>query len=637
MIENGYKKNQELYLLTCSDKIVEASKEFINLTGFDRSNFIGKSFQEICNFLKVNIIIKNDYINFDETYYIFTKQGKAKKVNISCQDLNFQKQKIYYFIDGQIKGEQTKMIEQQEKKLEAIIQNISDGLYTIDKNKNINLLNQGAKDFFCEPDKIKKLGDSFKSTIYYDSMENLIPIEKLPFNRIFSGEKLLDYRLKVSRPDGIFQYSISGSPVYDSLGNISMAIICTRDVTEVVNSEQEIKKQRKDLYKTLDSLNFPIACFSYPDFNILEINKNAYDFISLFSDIAGAELRDLNGKNITEYIKNFYCGNNYISINKMIKIKSPVYFRECIVKTRKKELYVNLLYQPVYDIKGEIDGFFIILVDITDEVIEKKNIQKSMDNQKEFFSFITHEFKTPLTTMNSTIQLLEHIYNHEMTENIKKYIKTLKKSTFQQLRLVNNLLDITRAEAGYLKTCKKNTEIVSLTRAITESINSYAKLKKIEICFCSDIKEKIVALDEEKYERILLNLLSNAIKFTPIGKLIYVSITPAINRINICVKDEGVGIPLDKQQIIFDRFGQASSKLTKQSEGTGLGLYLVKLLVKAINGEIDLISEENKGSTFIISLPDIKVKESEEKCLPELSDNRLVQSLQIEFSNIYFE
>jgi two-component sensor histidine kinase len=164
------------------------------------------------------------------------------------------------------------------------------------------------------------------------------------------------------------------------------------------------------------------------------------------------------------------------------------------------------------------------------------------------------------------------------------------------------LLDITRYNTGHYKFNLENVDIVHISHAIVKSVDVYAKQKGIELIFSTDIKSKKMAIDEEKYERILLNLLSNAIKFTPTGKSIHVYTRCKDKNVIISIKDNGVGIPKSKQLIIFERFGQVDNSLTRQSEGTGIGLSLVKTLVEAMNGTIEVDSEKNKGSTFSFSV-----------------------------------
>ena len=264
-----------------------------------------------------------------------------------------------------------------------------------------------------------------------------------------------------------------------------------------------------------------------------------------------------------------------------------------------------------------------------------------MKIKDDFFSFISHEFKTPLTIIYAAIQALELICGSELSEKAKKFIGQIRQNSLRQLRLVNNLLEITKAENGYLKLYKKNIDIVFLTKAITESVMQYSKGKNVNLSFQSSLDKKLIAVDDEKYERILLNLLSNAIKFTPAGKNIFVRVYNRDKEVCIEVKDEGIGIPKQKQNLIFDRFRQVDCSLVRNAEGTGIGLALVKLLVNAMKGKIVIDSEEGRGTTFTIIFPDEKCFESDgntddgSKQAENSTDSRLIRIAEIELSDIY--
>jgi anti-sigma regulatory factor (Ser/Thr protein kinase) len=131
----------------------------------------------------------------------------------------------------------------------------------------------------------------------------------------------------------------------------------------------------------------------------------------------------------------------------------------------------------------------------------------------------------------------------------------------------------------------------------------YAKNKGITLEFDTESEEIFTAVDIDKVERIILNLLSNAIKFTPTGGFITVKVGKSENNVAISVKDTGPGIPKNMQAYVFDRFNQVNSSLTRESEGTGIGLSLVKSFVSLHKGKVELISEENKGCEFIVELP----------------------------------
>lgn len=272
------------------------------------------------------------------------------------------------------------------------------------------------------------------------------------------------------------------------------------------------------------------------------------------------------------------------------------------------------------------------------EIEQREVLEKSLVMKDEFISLISHEFKTPLNVIYSAIQLMECVYFDKVPNRVQELIGNIKQNTFRQLRLVNNLLDITRMNSGNIKLNMKNVDLVYISKAIIESIEVYAKQKNIEITFMSNVESLLIYTDEEKYERIILNLLSNAMKFTESQGKISITLDENIksNTVQIKVSDSGIGIPKEKQEIIFQKFGQVDNNLSRQAEGTGIGLFLVKLLVNALGGTIEVKSEIAEGTTFIINLP-IKMGEKENSAETELDiENKLVTEIKIQFSDIYF-
>jgi signal transduction histidine kinase len=277
----------------------------------------------------------------------------------------------------------------------------------------------------------------------------------------------------------------------------------------------------------------------------------------------------------------------------------------------------------------------------------RETIEAAMKVKDEFIYLITHEFKTPIAVISSVLQTIEAIFKAGIDERLARYLNMIKMNTNRQLRLVNNLLDITKLNSGYIKVNKRCVDIVYISRSIVNSVEVYAKQKQINLIFVTDFIEKKIYMDEEKFERIMLNLLSNALKFTSSRKNISVLLSVKKHKkkdfISVSVKDEGIGIPADKQKIVFDRFGQADTSLSRQAEGTGLGLHLVKLLVNVLEGEISLISDSKIGSTFTILLPAVEISPVDEDICPQINPQlisgheRIIQAVCIEFSDIYFD
>lgn len=271
------------------------------------------------------------------------------------------------------------------------------------------------------------------------------------------------------------------------------------------------------------------------------------------------------------------------------------------------------------------------------EKAQREILQQDLIRKDEFITLITHEFKTPINVIYSAIQLIEKIHIKNVSEPVKKLLGSMKRNTFRQIRLVNNILDITKLSSEEINLNLRKMDIVWITRFITQWVLDYAEQKDIDLDFESNVESRDLIIDNEVYERILLNLISNAIKFTPEGGTIMVSINEnkEDQTVDISVKDSGIGIAKDKYELIFKPFGQAENNLSRQAEGSGMGLALVKKLVEILGGSIKIESELEQGSTFTVTLPignDFKDKKSGN----QVDGDKLMNAINVEFSDIYF-
>lgn len=257
----------------------------------------------------------------------------------------------------------------------------------------------------------------------------------------------------------------------------------------------------------------------------------------------------------------------------------------------------------------------------------------------EFIANISHEFRTPLNIIFSTVQMFSENHNENNQLNSDKqnrYISIMKQNCYRLLRLVNNLIDITKIDSGFMELSLKNKNIVEVVENISLSTAEYVENMSRTIVFDTDVEEKIMAIDMEKMEKIILNLISNALKFTKPGDSIEIKVSDMGDTVEISVKDTGVGIPDDQLEKVFERFKQVDNLLSRRNEGSGIGLSLVKSFVEMQGGSISVISKQGEGSEFIIELPVKLIAEDNSK---EISDDAIyqakVEKIQIEFSDIY--
>jgi signal transduction histidine kinase/ligand-binding sensor domain-containing protein/CheY-like chemotaxis protein len=241
-----------------------------------------------------------------------------------------------------------------------------------------------------------------------------------------------------------------------------------------------------------------------------------------------------------------------------------------------------------------------------------------MDHLKSrFFANISHEFRTPLTLILGPI---EQLISGSYRENQKNMYLRIRHNAKRLLRLINQLLDLSRLEADKLQLKASPTDIVHITRSIIASFESMAKHRNINLIFRSDVENLLVWLDVDCYEKIINNLLSNAFKFSKTDSAITVDLNEkkpdeifSKGSVEIKISDQGKGIPEEQIKKIFDRFYQGEDDLSRSYEGSGIGLALVKELVGLHYGTIAVNSIEGKGTTFSVELPLGKDNLSEDK------------------------
>ncbi|MCM0650863.1 ATP-binding protein [Clostridium swellfunianum] len=356
-------------------------------------------------------------------------------------------------------------------------------------------------------------------------------------------------------------------------------------------------------------------------------------------------INDLKGRTIYDFVYEDDIEKIEDILNDISNKKSVVPFFETKIKVNNEIHHIETA--AAYFINNGKPAVLAILrdLDYKEQVKKlKEDVKKSSEllNESreynklitEFISNISHELRTPLNVILSAVQLLNMggVSNYP-EDKTKKYLNSMKQNCYRLLKLVNNFIDISKIDSGYLELNLQNYNIVNMVEDITLSVADYVNEKGITLTFDTDTEEKIMACDFDKIERIMLNLLSNAIKFTNPGDSIFVNFTDEGEVVTISVKDTGIGIPYDKQEIIFERFRQVDKSFTRNHEGSGIGLALVKSLIEMHGGTIKLNSSIGEGSEFIITLPAAAVSYDEFE--EENSYESNVERIKIEFSDIY--
>lgn len=641
------------YILSRDGIFVDAKDSFLKLTGYENKDIQQKTENDVFkNLLRINVNFKELSSHQGIHCYFINSSYEIMEANISINTYKESNEKYYVF----------------------------SGLCKFTLKGNIGFLDQlfnenhyglaiySSKDFI-----LLKYNEKYGNYLGkpFDKKESCIGLKLDQIIPDFSGSEwqkiwwniantresiyLEECNIGIGPMKGRYWENTISPVAVD--GTVKYIVSMLNDVTDKVEAKKQLEEQAKIITKNNKQLETIIE--GIDDYlsiidsngNYIKLNKfqkerydcdtnlSVHNFIDKNYQYYEWDGREISYDDLTEF--------RVLKGEKVIK-------RKVAMIRNDKRFYYEVSGIPIMDEDGSFLMGVLIHHDIT-ELIEKtilveyqkeellkfereKNevLQQSMEMKDEFISLVSHELRTPLNVINTAIQAMDYLYRDELPDKAKGYIKTIRQNIFRQLRLVNNLLDITRANSGRVKINKKNIDIVFITKAIVESVYSYASQKGIKITFVTKFDKKIIGMDDEKYERILLNLLSNAIKFTPEGKNIVVNLSNKKGSICVVVKDSGIGIPEEKQNIIFDRFGQVDSSLSRRAEGAGIGLSLAKRFVEALGGTITVKSRIGRGSTFTILLPNNKVKEENtESHMINLMDNRLVQLTKVEFSDIY--
>jgi signal transduction histidine kinase len=249
---------------------------------------------------------------------------------------------------------------------------------------------------------------------------------------------------------------------------------------------------------------------------------------------------------------------------------------------------------------------------------------------------MSHELRTPLNSILGFSDILARSEN--ITDKQKRFVRNIQTSGNNLMALINDLLDLAKIESGRMEIQIVECSLADLIERQVGSLNPLAEKKNIDLSFEIDPQLPLLVQDSVKIQQILDNLLSNAIKFTPEGGRVRIR----AHRVDdvffeIVVEDTGIGIPLNEQAMIFEKFRQGhtlpgqSDAITREYGGTGLGLSIVKELSKLLGGEVSLVSEFGKGSTFTVRLPmrldERPLAASDPLAAPQVGLNRLTTKL----------
>ncbi|MDO8668748.1 MAG: PAS domain S-box protein [Candidatus Buchananbacteria bacterium] len=389
----------------------------------------------------------------------------------------------------------------------------------------------------------------------------------------------------------------------DADGKVIGILSVTADITKMVESEKEIELQKdlafersEKLQAILENIGDFVFVIDH-NYKITMVNKSACQLV-------GCSYNQAIGKYYGDFFKFVYEKNQQVN-DQFIKnalekgVVASVANHTVLITKDNKAMPVDFVASPIKDENGQITGAVVVFRDITRE--------RNIDRMKtEFVSIASHQLRTPLTGIKWFLELLLDQKIGALNEKQLDFLNQVAQSNERMISLVSDLLSVSRIETGGKKfeIVKRNINIIPVIKSIIMDNIVLTKEKNIKITGCIYKLSKIMIFaDPEHIRQAFQNLITNAIKYSNNNGVIEINCQYKNKEIIFFIKDKGVGIPPDQQKRVFEKFFRADNIITKETSGTGLGLYIAKAIIDGHGGRIWFKSKEGKGTTFYFSIP----------------------------------
>jgi len=534
------------------------------------------------------------------------KNGKVHSILLVVRDISERK-------------EYEKALEQSEIKYRELVEDINDLVWEVDNDDRFTFINSRSEDFLgISPNNVigKLCSDFLKTTEYqrYKKFFQKVLSDIKPYkNSIFTF-------VKADGSESVWESS--GKPIYNENSEFLGFRGISRDITDRKKAEDALRTS-EEKNKALSEASFEALLISENN-TCIECNQATLDLFGYdYSEIIG-----LHGKSLI-------ADSSHKSFKEYLESNNPDPYESVAVKKDGATFWAE--FQTRYYTYQDRIVRVIAVKDITERkqseiaiLKAKKKAEQSDALKTAFLANMSHEIRSPMNSIVGFAKLLE---DDDITkEEREEYSSIINSKSKQLLNLVNDIIDISKIESGVIDIKHKRFNINSMLRQIKTEFSQDAIEKNISLEIYTGLQDykAMVICDPFRIKQVLNNLVSNAIKFTNEGK-IRIGYEVNNQKIRYFVKDTGIGIAKDKQEIVFKRFMQIDNSLTRHFGGTGLGLAIVKELVNFLGGSIMLDSELDKGSSFYIDIP----------CLTEEDDDQFESEdskdkSKIDFSGLLF-
>jgi PAS domain S-box-containing protein len=385
-----------------------------------------------------------------------------------------------------------------------------------------------------------------------------------------------------------FYAQLESMIIQNSEGNFSQCRTIISDVTERKQAEeaQRNSEERRRLF--MESATDLFFLWDQ-ELNLVEINQ-----VALKHYPPGTKKEDLIGKSITEIIPNTKETGRYDKYIEVIKTGENILENDVTPYDKFGDVYFDL---KAFKVGNELGM-------ICNDITERKEIDRV---KSDFFSTISHELRYPLAAIFNALTVVADGTVGAIPKPAARMIDIVRKNNKRLMRLVDDILDVSKIEAGKMEFNLKPMKIMSIIKQAIEENISYADNYGVKFILNDDLPNARVNVDQDRMMQVMANLLSNAAKFSLRDGTVAISVCRLDDIIRVSVCDHGSGIPQEFRDRVFQKFAQANNPDIRSKGGTGLGLNISKKLVEGMNGQIGFETEIGVGTTFYFDLPEYHI------------------------------
>ncbi len=416
--------------------------------------------------------------------------------------------------------------------------------------------------------------------------------------------------LPIERGEGVLSdawWTYSYSPVRDDDGTINGTMVVCLETTQTVRALERIQFERNRLAELFRAAPAFIAVLRGRD-HVFELANDDYRKLIGNRDVIGKPVLDALPEAVNQ-------GFGHV-LDRVLQTGEPFVGESVPVMVQRKpngeleERILNFVYQAITEPDGTRSGVFVHGVDVTELAHARAQAEAALQAaetanraKSDFLAVMSHELRTPLNAIDGYAELLELGIHGPLTPAQREDLDRIRRSERHLLGLINDVLNYTRLEAGIVRydiEAVLMEEVLASCEALTAP---QRRLKNLKFVYEPCEPRQRVRADSEKVQQVILNLLTNAIKFTNEGGQITMTCRPNGELVEVIVADTGRGISPDHLERVFEPFVQVDTRLTRASEGVGLGLAISRDLARGMHGDLTIKSELGKGSAFILTLP----------------------------------